>query len=49
MAKDNKELTERDQLSEFLLYTTPNGDIKVKRGGNYWEIPNSSNGRQQAG
>ncbi|MCK5154775.1 MAG: virulence RhuM family protein, partial [Spirochaetales bacterium] len=23
-------MTERDQLSEFLLYTTPNGDVKVE-------------------
>ena len=30
MAKDKKEITERDQLSEFLLYTTPNGDVKVE-------------------
>jgi len=30
MSKDKKEITERDQLSEFLLYTTPNGDVKVE-------------------
>ncbi|MDA3938402.1 MAG: RhuM family protein [Spirochaetia bacterium] len=30
MEKDKKELTGKDQLSEFLLYTTPNGDVRVE-------------------
>ncbi len=27
---DGKQLSIKDELTEFLLYTTPNGDIKVE-------------------
>ncbi len=30
MAKDNKQISVRDEMAEFLLYTAPNGDIKVE-------------------
>lgn len=30
MTKDNKQITVKDELTEFLLYTTPNGDAKVE-------------------
>ena len=30
MTKDNKQITVKDELTEFLLYTTPNGDSKVE-------------------
>ena len=30
MNKKNKQLTIKDELTEFLLYTTPNGDVKVE-------------------
>ena len=28
--KDNKKLIIKDELTEFLLYTSPDGDIKVE-------------------
>ena len=30
MNKKNKQLAIKDELTEFLLYTTPNGDVKVE-------------------
>ena len=30
MSEENKKLSIRDELSEFILYTTPNGDVKVE-------------------
>jgi hypothetical protein len=30
MSKRNKQLALKDELTEFLLYTTPNGDVKVE-------------------
>ncbi len=30
MAKENKQISVRDEMAEFLLYTAPNGDIKVE-------------------
>jgi|GEM_PF-3313506 len=30
MAKDEKELSIRDEMSEFLLYTSPDGKVKVE-------------------
>ena len=30
MSEENKKLSIRDELTEFLLYTTPNGNVKVE-------------------
>ncbi|MCF8417760.1 MAG: virulence RhuM family protein, partial [Melioribacteraceae bacterium] len=30
MSKNKKEITVRDEITEFLLYTSPSGDIKVE-------------------
>lgn len=30
MSKSKKEITVRDEITEFLLYTSPNGDIKIE-------------------